>query len=143
MESWLRSLFSGRPTWMNALMVFSGYMAIIYVPLFFFSRQLFVARRSGLEAYGSLGYKLSEAFHNKWAMQNEEAIGKDLLGSTDPSAMADYSATYDNVRSMRLIPATLRGVLVVAGILLAPFLPLVLTEFSVQNLLVRLAEALV
>ena len=120
-----------------------GLVAIIYAPLLFFSKQLFRARRLGLKQYGSLGYMLSESFHDKWVKQNDEAIGKGLLGSTDASATADYSATYDNVRSMRLIPATLRGVLVVAGILLAPFLPLVLTEFSVQNLLVRLAEALV
>jgi hypothetical protein len=90
-----------------------------------------------------LGYQLSEAFQEKWIKQHEEAIGKDLLGSTDPSATADYSATYDNVRSMRLIPATLKGVLVVAGILLAPFLPLALIEFSLQDLLRLLADALV
>ena len=120
-----------------------GFVAFIYAPLLFFSKQLFMARRSGLNEYGSLGYKLSEAFQEKWSKQNEEAIGKDLLGSTDPSAMADYSATYDNVRSMRLIPTTLKGVLVVAGILLAPFLPLALIEFSLQDLLGRLADALV
>jgi hypothetical protein len=132
-----------RDTRLEIIVLVIGLVAIIYAPLFFFSRQLFVARRSGLKAYGSLGYKLSEAFHDKWALQNEEAIGKDLLGSTDPSAMADYSATYDNVRSMRLIPATLKGVLLVAGILLAPFLPLALIEFSIQDLLRLLADALV
>jgi hypothetical protein len=57
--------------------------------------------------------------------------------------MADYTATYDNVRAMRPIPATLRGVLTVAGILLVPFLPLTLTEFSLQDLLNRLIDALV
>ena len=32
MTDWLRALFSGRPWWMNALMVFSGYMAFVYCP---------------------------------------------------------------------------------------------------------------
>lgn len=32
MENWLRSVFSGRPGWMNALMVFSAYMAFVYMP---------------------------------------------------------------------------------------------------------------
>ena len=32
MRRWLRALFAGRPTWMNALMVFCGYMAFVYVP---------------------------------------------------------------------------------------------------------------
>jgi len=32
MRDWLRVLFDGRPWWMNALMVFCGYMAFVYVP---------------------------------------------------------------------------------------------------------------
>lgn len=32
MRDWLRELFHGRPGWMNALMVFCGYMAFVYVP---------------------------------------------------------------------------------------------------------------
>jgi len=32
MRRWLRALFAGRPTWMNALMVFCGFMAFVYVP---------------------------------------------------------------------------------------------------------------
>jgi hypothetical protein len=115
----------------------------IYAPLLLFSGQLFIARRAGLKEYGWLAYKLSEAFHEKWITEDKEAVGKALLASTDASAMADYSATYDNVRSMRLVPATMRSVATVAGILLVPFLPLVLTEFSIQDLFNRLTDALV
>jgi short-subunit dehydrogenase len=32
MRGWLRALFEGRPWWMNVLMVFSGYMAFVYMP---------------------------------------------------------------------------------------------------------------
>jgi short-subunit dehydrogenase len=32
MRDWIRVLFAGRPWWMNALMVFCGYMAFFYVP---------------------------------------------------------------------------------------------------------------
>ncbi len=32
MGDWLRNLFAGRPLWMNAMMVFSGYMAFVYCP---------------------------------------------------------------------------------------------------------------
>jgi short-subunit dehydrogenase len=32
MRDWLRALFAGRPWWMNALMVFSAYMAFVYCP---------------------------------------------------------------------------------------------------------------
>ena len=119
------------------------FVAIIYAPLLFFSKQLWMARWAGLDEYGSLASQLSEAFHEKWVTEDKEAVGKELLASAEPSAMADYSATYDNVRSMRLVPVTLRGVVAVTGILLAPFLPLALTEFSLQDLLKRLADAIV
>ena len=119
------------------------FVVVIYAPLLFFSKQLFMARRAGLREYGSLGYKLSEAFRQKWIRDGDKGVGKELLASTDPSAMADYTATYDNVRAMRSIPATLRGVLTVAGVLLVPFLPLALTEFSLRDLLNHLVDALV
>jgi short-subunit dehydrogenase len=32
MRDWFGELFSGRPWWMNGLMLFCGYMAIVYVP---------------------------------------------------------------------------------------------------------------
>ena len=32
MRDWLRHLFAGRPIWMNAMMVFAGYMAFVYCP---------------------------------------------------------------------------------------------------------------
>lgn len=57
--------------------------------------------------------------------------------------MADYGATFDAVRSMRAVPATARGVVMVAGTLTVPFLPLALTEFSIVDLLQRIADALV
>lgn len=119
------------------------FVAIIYGPLLFFTGRLVVARRRGLRAYGLLSYKLSAAFHEKWIVKENEIAGKELLASPDASAMADYSATYDNVRSMRPVPASLRGVVSTIGVLTVPFLPLALTEFSIQDLLERLSSALI
>ena len=42
MVSWLRSLFADRPTWMNVLMVFCGYMAFVYLPWDFFVKPVAV-----------------------------------------------------------------------------------------------------
>ena len=69
--------------------------------------------------------------------------GQKLLDSADPSVIADYAATYENVRSMRPVPATLRNLVTVAGILVLPFLPLTLTAFSLHDMLERLAESLI
>jgi hypothetical protein len=38
MADWLRSVFSGRPWWMNALMLFCAYMAVVHVPWDFFAK---------------------------------------------------------------------------------------------------------
>ncbi|MCH2186833.1 hypothetical protein MK280_13275, partial [Myxococcota bacterium] len=36
MKDWLKDVLQGRPWWMNVLMIFSAYMAFIYVPWDFF-----------------------------------------------------------------------------------------------------------
>jgi short-subunit dehydrogenase len=38
MRGWLRSVFEGRPWWMNALMIFSATMAFVYVPWDLFAK---------------------------------------------------------------------------------------------------------
>lgn len=40
MREWLRDSFARRPLWMNALLLFSAYMAIVYVPWDFFGKPL-------------------------------------------------------------------------------------------------------
>ncbi len=118
-------------------------VAVIYAPLLFFVNQLYTARRSGLNKYGALGYRLSDAFFDKWITGAGPNVGAELKDSTDSSTMADYGATFDAVRSMRYMPITLRGVVSIAAALTLPFLPLYLTEFSIMDLLQRLADTLV
>lgn len=57
--------------------------------------------------------------------------------------MADYNATFDAVRAMRALPATSRRLLMATAALVAPFLPLALTEFSLADLLKRIVDAVV
>ena len=67
MKRWLRGLFEGRPTWMNALMVFCGFMAFIYLPWDFLIKPVAGDEEVwfGLRLTG-WGAKLSEPFH--WAI---------------------------------------------------------------------------
>ena len=32
MRNWLRDIFRDRPAWMNAIMVFFGFMAVVWLP---------------------------------------------------------------------------------------------------------------
>lgn len=116
---------------------------IIYAPLLFFTKQFFLARRDKLYQYGALGYQLAESFDQKWVGDTDKRLGSELLASADPSAMADYTAAFDNVRSMRPVPTSPKSVVVTCGILLVPFLPLTLTMISLQDLFKRFTESLI
>lgn len=118
-------------------------IALIYAPLMFFANQMYTARRLGLSQYGALGHQLSGAFFSKWIKGAGTDVGTELKDSTDASAMADYGATFETVRSMRFIPVSLRNVAAVAAVLLMPFLPLYLIKFSITDLIQRIADALV
>ena len=59
-----------------------------------------------------------------------------------PSAMADYSAVYEIVSSMRVVPLDPKTVIALGVVLLVPFLPLALTESSVWDVLNMIGESL-
>jgi uncharacterized membrane protein YjjP (DUF1212 family) len=56
--------------------------------------------------------------------------------------MADYSAVYEIVSSMRIVPLNPRVIVVLAVVLLLPFLPLVLTEQSIWDVLQTIGGSL-
>jgi short-subunit dehydrogenase len=74
MGSWLKSLFADRPTWMNLLMVFSAYMAFIYVPWDFLVKPVAVDEEVwfGVMFHGWAA-KAAEPFH--WAVYAAGAYG--------------------------------------------------------------------
>lgn len=126
------------------IIVFIGTcVVLVYAPLLFLVKGMYIARRTGLSRYGALGYRLSAAFDKKWITGFSAGVGEELKDSTDSSTMADYAATFDTVFGMRLLPLSSRAVMMTAAALLIPFLPLVLTEFSVQDLLQRVIDSLV
>jgi short-subunit dehydrogenase len=67
MREWLRTLFEGRPWWMNAVMVFSAYMAFVYLPWDFFVKPVAVDEEVwfGIRFHGWAA-KFLEPFH--WAV---------------------------------------------------------------------------
>jgi len=113
-------------------------IVVIAIPLFFFTRKLFTLKRGALVEYGTLQHQISRDFHQHW-IKNES---KDLVDSMQPSAMADYSAVYEVVSTMRIVPLTPKAVVFLAGLLLLPFLPLTLTEQSVWDVLQMIGGSL-
>jgi short-subunit dehydrogenase len=74
MRDWLRALFDGRPWWMNVLMVFSGYMAFVYLPWDFFVKPVAVDEEVwfGVRFHG-VAAKVLEIPH--WAIYAAGAYG--------------------------------------------------------------------
>ena len=108
---------------------------IMTLPLLFFSKQIARVRLWGRVAYGNLGYQLSRAFDEKWANPSDQNNGDELLKKNDSSAVCDYAEIYSNVRSVQIIPTSLRDYLEQIIVLIIPFLPLVLTEYSITDVL--------
>jgi hypothetical protein len=90
---------------------------IVIGPLLVFTRKLEAVARAGVREYGG-------------APENEP-----LLGSEDIESLADMGNSFQVVQQMRWVPFTLRDVILVAVISLLPILPLVLTMFSLRDLL--------
>src|SRR6185369_13536006 len=74
MSHWLRERLAERPWWMNGLMVFCAYMAIVHIPWDFFVKPL---ARDGEAWFGLVlhgwGAKLTEPLH--WAIYAAGAYG--------------------------------------------------------------------
>lgn len=113
-------------------------IAIIAIPLMFFTGKLFTLKRRAMAEYGILQHRISRDFHQHWISEE----GKDLVDSMQPSAMADYTAVYEVVSSMRIVPLTPKAIIFLAGLLLVPFLPLALTEQSIWEVLQMIGGSL-
>jgi short-subunit dehydrogenase len=74
MRDWLSLIFTGRPGWMNALMVFCAYMALVYVPWDFFVKPAAVDEEVwfGIVLHGGAA-KATEPLH--WAIYAAGAYG--------------------------------------------------------------------
>jgi len=110
---------------------------VIAIPLLFFTRKLFSLKRKALAEYGALQHQASRDFHQHWI--NDEA--KDLVDSMQPSAMADYSAVYEIVSTMRIVPLNPKAIVVLVVVLAIPFLPLALTEQSIWDVLKMIGDS--
>ena len=110
---------------------------VIATPLFFFSSQLVSLKRKSLAEYGELQQQISRDFHQHW-IDNKAT---NLVDSMQPSAMADYSAVYEVISSMRIVPLNPKAVVVLVVVLIVPFLPLALTEQSIWDVLKMIGDS--
>ena len=75
----------------------------------------------------------------KW-VDDEAAPSEELLGTGDIQSLADLGNSYAIVRDMRPIPFGLEDISRLAAATAAPLVPLLLTVFSPEELIMRIIK---
>jgi hypothetical protein len=114
---------------------------LILGPLIIFLPTLRAVRRKGILEYGVLGQRYAQEFDRKW-VHGGRAPDEPLLGHADIQSLADLRNAMMIVEGMHLTPFGAKNVTILAAYVLAPVAPLLLTTFSVEQLLDRMLKAL-
>jgi hypothetical protein len=112
-------------------------LLIVLGPLCVFIPKLNAARLAGLRTYGRLASDYVTAFAGKWT-RGVIADGEPLLGSADIQSLADLDQSFTIVREVKLVPFGKETVLRFIVVIALPLAPLVLTMFSLEELIKRL-----
>ena len=116
------------------------FVLFILGPLVMFTPRLDRAKRAGKAYYGLLGSRYVFGFEAKWTPSSAPGTGE--LLTDDIQGLADLANCYSVVSRMRLVPFALEDVTFLAVTTVLPLLPLVLTKFSPEQVLVGLAKIL-
>jgi len=108
-------------------------------PLLMFTPAMARAKRTGVADYGLLAQRYVESFAQKWVVR-DPAPSEELLGAADIQSRADLGNSYALVRDMRSIPFGLEDIARLAAATAAPLLPLALTVFSPEELIMRVIK---
>ena len=83
------------------------------------------------------GLRYVDGFEQKWVLE-DPAFSGELLGTGDIQSLADLGNSYAMVREMRPVPFGLEDISRLAATTAAPLLPLLLTIFSPEELIMRI-----
>jgi hypothetical protein len=117
------------------------FVLAILGPLLMFTPQMACAKRKGLADYGLIAQRYVESFEQKWVLR-DAASSDELLGAADIQSLADLGNSYALVREMRSVPFGLDDITRLAAAAAAPLLPLLLTVFSLEELIMRIIKTL-
>jgi hypothetical protein len=107
---------------------------VLLLPLMFFAKLLINLKHQAIVEYSALQNQISNDFHKQWIKDESD----DLVDSMQPSAMADYSAVFDIVNNIRIMPVDTKMIIVMAVVLVVPFFPLALIETSVWEIIQKI-----
>jgi hypothetical protein len=119
-----------------ALLVF-----VVLGPMFAFTPKLIATRREGLLRYGELGQRYAREFDRKW-VRDSAPTDEPLLGSADIQSLADLRNSFLVVKDIKPVPFDMKNVVTLVVVTLLPVAPLLLTTFSVEQILERVLKVL-
>jgi hypothetical protein len=111
------------------------------VPLTVFTPHLVRAKRETARQFGLLVSRYTNEFQRKW-VEGGAPPDEPLLGSSDIQSLADLGNSFTVVRETRLVPFSLQDVSRLAAISAAPFAPLLLTTFSLNDFATYVLKAI-
>jgi hypothetical protein len=117
---------------------------LILGPLLIFLPKLRAVRRKGMLEYSCLGQRYASKFHSKWSSgwsSGGRLPDEPLLGTPDIQSLADLHNAFQVIEGMRMTPFGMKNVTSLAVYVLAPVAPLLLTTFSVEQLLDQMLKA--
>jgi hypothetical protein len=139
-----RVLYQGQKL-MSFRMEIAGFVVFfvfaILCPLLMFASKMSAAKRRGLAEFGQLAQDYVDEFDTKW-MNRDSSEPDELLGSGDIQSLADLGNSYSVVTDMRWVPVKLDDILRLMAATAAPFAPLLLTVFSLEELVIRFLKML-
>lgn len=106
-------------------------------PLLVFMPNLRAVRRQGVMEYGALGQRYAREFRARWFNSGQHS-DEGLLGSADLQSLADFHNAYQVIDRIPLFPFAWRNLTLPTLTALLPVAPLLLTTFSVNELIDRL-----
>ena len=106
----------------------------LLAPMTFFAPRMVLARRNGMLRYGALSSEYVSDFDNKW-IRGPRPTDETLLGSSDIEQWANVGIGLERSGKMRPFPSPPDGIVVIilAGAL--PFVPLLLLQTPVDEIL--------
>lgn len=122
-------------------LIIGGYVVmmliILLAPLLVFSPKLLMTKRRGLLEYSALANEYTQSFDRKW-IRKENPEGELLLGSADIQSLADLGNSFEFVRNMRAFPIDRNSIIPIVVATALPMLPLVLTVYPFDELILKI-----
>jgi hypothetical protein len=114
---------------------------LLLLPLLALAPALGGAKRRAAPAYAALVGEQGRLVHRRWI--ERKAVDDELLEAAGVGPVADAAALYDAVKKMRPFPVGKAALIGILAPMAVPFVLLVLVQFPVKDILLKLLKLLV